>query len=134
MNQPPAVLYVEDDPNSRIVISIALKRIMGLEDVWIFENSENFSQRVKSLPKTPDLFLFDIHVSPLNGFQMLGSIRNDSAYRYAKVIALTASVMNEEVVLLQKSGFNGVIGKPIDPDNLPSLINRCMAGESIWNI
>lgn len=134
MKPQPAVVYVEDDPNSRIIIGIALKRIMGLQDVWIFEDSANFMARIDALPKTPDLFLFDIHVAPLTGFEMLTEVRGNPKYAEAKVIALTASVMNEEVVLLQKSGFNGVIGKPVDPDKLPDLINRCLVGESIWTI
>src|SRR5690242_21427523 len=48
-----------------------------------------------------------------NGFQMLQMVREDSVYCDTKVVALTASVMNEEVERLRKSGFDGAIGKPI---------------------
>jgi two-component system cell cycle response regulator DivK len=47
---------------------------------------------------------------------------------------MSASVMNEEVVLLQESGFDGVISKPINVASFPALIQRVANGESIWHI
>lgn len=127
-------LYVEDDPLSREVIEIALKTIMKYDEVWIFESSENFIERVKALKVVPDIILLDIHMKPLDGFEMLKLLRENSAYNQSRIIALTASVMNEEVELLRKSGFDGAIGKPIDPYVFPNLIRQIADGEAIWYI
>jgi CheY-like chemotaxis protein len=78
--------------------------------------------------------LLDIHVAPFNGFQMLQMIREDSVYGDTKVVALTASVMNEEVERLRQSGFDGAIGKPIALSSFPVMIERIMNGESIWQV
>src|SRR5689334_6319716 len=107
MNADPALVYVEDDPMSRESLELLLRRVMGVTQLWIFENSANFIERVKALPRVPDLFLLDIQMQPHSGFEMLEMLRSDPAFRGARAVALTASVMVEEIELLRKSGFNG---------------------------
>jgi CheY-like chemotaxis protein len=113
-------------------MKLLVEKTLNVKNYVIFEDSANFLSRVRNLPKRPDILLLDIHVSPLNGFQMLQEIRGDSVYFATKVVALTASVMNEEVERLQKSGFDGAIGKPISLSTFSITIERIMNGESIW--
>ena len=127
-------LYVEDDPLSREAISIILQRVMGCPNVFVFVDSSEFMTRVKALPVIPDLIMLDIHMKPLDGFQMLALLRQDPVYRKCRVIALTASVMNEEVSFLKNSGFDGAIGKPLDVSTFPDLIKSILRGEDVWHI
>ncbi|MBI5959236.1 MAG: response regulator [Chloroflexi bacterium] len=127
-------LYVEDDALSREALTVILQRMMRIERLYVFENSADFMTRVKALPHKPDLILLDIHMAPITGFEMLKQLRQDSEYQTTKIIALTASVMNEEVELLKASGFDGVIGKPISVGQFPVLIARVIRGETIWHI
>lgn len=128
------LLCVEDDFSNRLVMKLLVEKTLNVKHYAIFEDSANFLSRVRNLPKRPDIILLDIHVSPLNGFQMLQEIRGDSVYSTTKVVALTASVMNEEVERLRKSGFDGAIGKPISLSTFPIAIERIMNGESIWQL
>jgi CheY-like chemotaxis protein len=128
------LLCVEDDFSNRLVMKLLVEKTLNVKQYAIFEDSANFLSRVRNLPKRPDIILLDIHVSPLNGFQMLHEIRGDSVYFTTKVVALTASVMNEEVERLRKSGFDGAIGKPISLSMFPIAIERIMNGESIWQV
>ncbi|MBN2303985.1 MAG: response regulator [Anaerolineae bacterium] len=127
-------LYVEDDPMSREAIRVILTRVVGVKHLTVFEDSANFMARLKALENQPDLILLDIHMTPFTGFEMLAMLRNDPAYQSTRVVALTASVMNEEVELLKRSGFDGVIGKPINVASFPRLLERVAQGESIWYI
>ena len=129
-----SLLCVEDDFSNRLVMKLLVEKTLNVKRYAIFEDSANFLSRVRDLPKRPDIILLDIHVSPLNGFQMLQEIRGDSVYFNTKVVALTASVMNEEVERLRKSGFDGAIGKPISLSTFPITIERIMNGESIWQL
>lgn len=128
------LLCVEDDFSNRLVMKLLVEKTLNVKQYAIFEDSANFLSRVRNLPKRPDIILLDIHVSPLNGFQMLQEIRKDSVYSTTKVVALTASVMNEEVERLRKSGFDGAIGKPISLSTFPIAVERIMNGESIWQL
>ncbi len=134
MNSSISILYVEDKLDSRMVMDVMLRRRMGLEHVTIWPDSADFVPRLEALQPTPSLIFLDIHVPPIDGFAMLAAIRTNPRFASVPVIALTASVMNEEVEQLRLSGFNGCLGKPIDQDTFPTLVDRLLNGESIWNV
>ncbi len=125
-------LYVDDDPLSRDALHVIFTRLMGVERLYILGDSTDFMEHINDLPAVPDLIILDIHMKPLNGFEVLTMLRQDPRFLHCRIIALTASVMNEEVSLLQESGFDGALGKPIDVSKFPGLIERILAGESIW--
>ena len=127
-------LYVENDPASRQVMELMMKKAMRIRNLAIFEDSRDFLARVKTLHPRPDVILLDTHMQPYDGFEMLRMIRNDRELMGAKVIALTASVMNEEVDELRRNGFNGTISKPLSVTVFPSLMERIVAGEAVWHI
>jgi CheY-like chemotaxis protein len=128
------LLCVEDDFSNRMVMKLLVEKTLSVQHYAIFENSADFLSKLRSLPVRPEIILLDIHVSPLNGFQMLQRIREDPVYFDTKVVALTASVMNEEVERLRNSGFDGAIGKPINLASFPVVIERILNGETIWQV
>jgi CheY-like chemotaxis protein len=128
------LLCVEDDASNRLVMKLLVEKTLHARYYEIFEDSADFIPRVRELPVPPDIILLDIHVAPFNGFQMLQMLREDAVYRETKVVALTASVMNEEVERLRLSGFDGAIGKPISLSSFPIVIERILKGESIWQV
>jgi CheY-like chemotaxis protein len=134
MTNQPIFLYVEDDPMSRLVMQIIIERGLGYEYLTIFEDSHHFMERVVTLPHKPDVVFLDIHVQPHSGFQMLDMLRQHPDYADAIVVALTASVMNEEIELLKEAGFNSVLAKPLDQARFPELLDQILAGEAIWYI
>jgi len=134
MNNMPIVLYVEDDPASRDIMVLVLREIMGCDDYHIFEDSADFMARVKALVPQPNIILLDIHVPPYSGFDMLTLLRQEPEYQATPVVALTASVMNEEVMRLQNAGFSAVFSKPVDIDTFPDNITRIRQGEGLWHI
>lgn len=130
----PAILYVEDDPQSRKLMSMLLKGRMKLPHVTILEDSENFQAHVEALDPKPDIILLDIHMKPLNGFEMLTLLREYDWLQNTPIVALTASVMSEEVQRLRSIGFNGCLAKPIDLQTFPETLERILEGEIIWRI
>ena len=130
----PVFLYVEDEPFSRKIMEMIILRGLRYERIHLLENSEQFSQRLEELTPRPNVIFLDIHMKPLNGFQMLEVLRRHPDYRDKRIIALTASVMNEEVELLKQAGFDGAIAKPIDQSSFPMLLNQILSGQPVWNI
>jgi CheY-like chemotaxis protein len=115
-------------------MSFLLSEALGLKHVTVFEDSVDFMNRVLALNPRPEVFLLDIHLKPYNGFEMLQMLRADAAFSNTPIIALTASVMNEEIQQLKTAGFSGVIAKPIDIDTFPVLLERILKGEAIWGL
>lgn len=129
----PVFLYVENDELSREVMQTLLIRALGYHDVIMMETSAQFEKHLESLAHKPDVIFLDIHMEPIDGFEMLRLIRSNKDYYQTPVIALTASVMNEEVRRLREAGFDGAIAKPINYDTFPGALDRILSGEEIWN-
>lgn len=127
-------LYVEDDPLSREVMSVIMRNAMGVESLTMFHDSAGFIDKLLALPQKPDIILLDIHMKPDDGFALLKMLRRLPEYQYVRVIALTASVMNEEVEQLRTSGFDGAIAKPLSIHTFPDLMERVLRGETVWHI
>ena len=134
MTATPTILYVEDDLESREIMRVLVEEVMQLPGLVLFGDSTDFLLRVEALQPRPDIILLDIHVAPHNGFQMLDMLRDHRYYKHVPIVALTASVMNEEVQMLQDAGFDGAIAKPLDQTVFPQLLERILNGEDIWSI
>jgi two-component system, cell cycle response regulator DivK len=128
------VLYVEDEPKSRKILELLLTRTMKVPHVFLFEDSTDFIKRMDALTPQPTIVFLDIHVRPHSGFEMLTMLRDNPKYAHIPVVALTASVMNEEIQHLRQAGFNGCLAKPIDMEQFPNQVDRILNGDSIWYI
>ena len=63
---------------------------------------------------SPDLVLMDIQLPGMNGIEALGVLRANPATAHIPVIAVTASVMQQDRKLITEAGFDAYIGKPIN--------------------
>lgn len=133
MENKPTILYVEDEIRSRKVMHM-IAMDLGLTNVVMFEDSVNFLERLAMLSPRPDLIFLDIHVKPYSGFEMLAMLKHSQLFNDVPVVAMTASVMNEEIQQLRAAGFNGCLAKPVDIDTFPDALERIIAGEEIWRI
>ncbi len=129
----PTILYVEDEPNSRRVLQMII-RDMGLSNLFMFDDSCDFLARIEALDDIPDVIFLDVHVKPYDGFEMLKMLRQLRKFDDVPIVAMTASVMGEEVQQLRMAGFSGCLAKPLDMDTFPDVLNRIVHGESVWRI
>jgi len=133
-SQKPILVYVEDDENSILIMKMVVERVMKLPTLHVLQSSADFVQQVKGLGVAPDVFLLDIQMKPYDGVELLSMLRGDPQFNRSKVIALTASVTNEEVSLLKSGGFDGAIAKPLNIEAFPGLIAKIINGEQVWYI
>lgn len=132
MTEKLTFLYMDDDMLSGKIMELLITS-MG-HDITVFEESTDFLGKIAGLAQTPDVVLLDIHMEPFSGFEMIEMLRKSDRYSHLKVVALTASVMNEEISLLKTAGFDGVIPKPIDQNVFPELLGRILKGEKVWRV
>jgi two-component system, cell cycle response regulator DivK len=64
--------------------------------------------------RKPDLVLMDIQLPGINGIEALRILRADPATAAIPVIAVTASVMQQDRKLITEAGFDAYVGKPIN--------------------
>jgi CheY-like chemotaxis protein len=85
MNDKKKILVVDDDEGLRTVLVDKLN-ISGFEAVFAADGEEGLE---KALKWHPDAILLDVIMPKMDGFEMLGKLRDDEWGKRAKVIMLT---------------------------------------------
>jgi len=120
MNEQLTILYVEDNPENRLLV----RRILMAEDFTVVE-AESATIAVDYLKENrPDLILMDINMPEVDGYTLTARLRENSRLDGVPIIALTANVMRGDRERTLEAGCDGYIQKPIDVDLLPQQILR----------
>jgi len=104
------ILIVEDNPRNMKLV----RDVLQVKGHTTLEATTAEDGIVLAKEKVPDLVLMDIQLPGMNGIQALGVLRADPATASIPVIAVTASVMQQDRKLITEAGFDGYIGKPIN--------------------
>ena len=76
--------------------------------------------------EAPDLILMDIQLPGMSGIEALKALRADPATAALPVVAVTASVMQQDRQEIMRAGFDGFIEKPINLRGLLDTIQKAM--------
>jgi two-component system cell cycle response regulator DivK len=123
------VLVVEDNVSNFVLIARMLG-YMGIHCEWKTSGYEvvEYADTLQRL----DLVLMDIRLPYEDGYGALQKIRTSPSLKHTKVVAVTAEASPEQMEKAKKSGFDGFIGKPLDPDHFPEQIKAILSGQEIW--
>ena len=125
------ILVVEDNVSNFVLIARMLG-YMGIHCEWKTSGYE-VVEYADTLPHL-DLILMDIRLPYEDGYAALNKIRSTDHLRSIPIVAVTAEASDEQMKKARASGFNGFLGKPLDPDRFPDQIRRILAGEPVWEI
>ena len=104
------ILIVEDnEKNMKLVRDILQAK--GYQTVEAGTGEEGVKL---ALEKKPDLVLMDIQLPGMNGIEALKVLRANPSTAQIPVVAITASVMQQDKQQVVDSGFDGFIEKPIN--------------------
>jgi CheY-like chemotaxis protein len=124
------ILVVEDNVPNFVLIARMLA-FMGVQHCEWKTSGWQVVQFADTLPRV-DLVLMDIRLPYEDGYQALQKIRAHERLKETLVIAVTAEASEEQMRKAQQSGFDGFLGKPLDPDRFPGQIRRILSGEAVW--
>jgi two-component system, cell cycle response regulator DivK len=121
-------LVIDDNANNLEVLSSLLAG-QGIS-CSTFNDPTIASAELQSLPKV-DLVFCDLEMPKVDGYEMLRLLRA----RFGKSVPiLTYSAHHSEIDVARRMGFDGFLGKPLDADRFPTLINRILNGQSVWEL
>jgi two-component system cell cycle response regulator DivK len=124
------ILVVEDNVPNFVLIARLLAH-MGVNHCEWKTSGWQVVQFADTLPQL-DLILMDIRLPYEDGYQALRKIRSHPRLSKTRVIAITAEASEEEMKKATNAGFDGFLGKPLDPDRFPDQIRRILNGEGVW--
>lgn len=125
------VLVVEDNVSNFVLIARMLG-YMGIHCEWKTSGYE-VVEYADTLPRL-DLILMDIRLPYEDGYGALRKIRASPRLKDTLVVAVTAEASLDQMTKARQAGFDGFLGKPLDPDNFPDQIRRILATKPVWEL
>ena len=111
------ILFVEDDPDARLLMHILLKRY--IRSIEVAESGKEGLEKAQNMKF--DLILTDINLPGISGLDMLMEIR-----KFSNVPAIVLSAHNEEEYFekAKEIGILEYITKPIVVGNLENALRK----------
>ncbi|HET7378286.1 MAG TPA: response regulator [Anaerolineae bacterium] len=126
------ILVVEDNIQNFILIA-RLMAYLGVKQCQWKASGWQVLEFADSMPRV-DLILLDIHLPYEDGFEALSRLRSEPRFKDTLIIAVTADANELTLKRAKQSGFDGFIGKPIDPDRFPDQIKTILHGDPVWSM
>lgn len=113
------VLMVDDDMRSAFALRKFLKS-RGM-DVTIANNGEKALELLEK-DERPDIILMDIMMPVMDGYEAMGRIREQEAFRNLPILALTAKAMDQDREKCIRCGASDYMSKPVDTSKLLAML------------
>jgi two-component system cell cycle response regulator DivK len=125
------VLVVEDNVSNFVLIARMLG-YLGIHCEWKTSGYEvvEYADTLSRL----DLILMDIRLPYEDGYGAMKKIRASERLKLVPIVAVTAEASLEQMDKARAAGFDGFLGKPLNPDRFPDQIRHILNGESVWEL
>lgn len=114
------ILIIEDHPDN-MELMVCLLEAFGHVTLPTMNGEKGLEVALQQLP---DLIICDVHLPGMDGYGVLQHLKSEPALRRIPVIAVTALAMVGDRQKVLNAGFDGYIGKPIDPRIFVSHIEQ----------
>ena len=112
------ILVVDDEPFNLMLAEVILKKYGAIITVAV--NGKEAFDKIEL--QNFDIVLADLHMPEVDGYMLANKIREK--YLQVPLIALTANVMQNDMVKIKKSGFNDILLKPYKEKALLDIIAK----------
>ena len=106
------ILIIEDNPANMELMTYLLQAFGHI--VLSAYNGEDGLEMARR--ELPDLVICDVHLPGMDGYGVLKQLKCEALLRRIPVIAVTALAMVGDRQKLLAAGFDGYLGKPIEPE------------------
>ncbi|MCA1863528.1 EAL domain-containing protein [Janthinobacterium sp. HSC-3S05] len=118
------ILIIEDNATN-MELMVYLLRAFGYTPLAAYDGEEGVRMARSELP---DLIICDVHLPKLDGYGVVAELKKDPQLRTIPALAVTALAMVGDRERLLEAGFNGYIGKPIEPDLFVAELESFLPG------
>jgi len=122
------LLYIEDDRHNAALMELIVTRIEGLSMISAPTAELGLELAASELP---DLIIMDINLPGMDGYEAIALLKENQKTRDIPVIALSAAAMSHQIKKGQDVGFLHYLTKPINIDEVISVIDDVIQGKAI---
>lgn len=115
---PAHILIAEDEPALNAILQLFFKQL-GYKVTGVYDGEEALQIILDELP---DLCLLDIQMPRKSGIELVAELRANPRCAQIPLIAITAHVRDYMPPAVRKAGFDRLISKPFDFDDLASTV------------
>ena len=119
------ILIVEDNEKNMKLVRDVLQ-VKGYETLEAVTGEDGLAL---ARARMPDLILMDIQLPGISGIEALKALRADATTAAIPVIAVTASVMQQDRQQIVNAGFNAFVEKPVNLRNLLDVVQKAIGGK-----
>lgn len=122
-----SVMLVDDHP----LLRKGLRQLLAFEDELqiVAEASSGAEAIALANELDPDLIILDLNMQGMDGHQTLKKLRDDGVT--SRIVMLTVSDSNEDVIKAISLGADGYLLKDSDPDELLEQIKKAVHGKMV---
>ena len=120
------ILIVEDNEKNMKLV----RDILAFQGHQVLEAVTGEDGVRLAVEHVPQLVLMDIQLPGMNGIDALRVLRGDPATAGIPVIAVTASVMQQDRKLILEAGFDSYLGKPLNLAEFLAAVNAALAKQA----
>jgi serine/threonine protein kinase len=121
---PARILIVEDDPDGRLVLALALETEFPNAEI---DSAEDGAAALRAFSKhPPSVVVSDLQMPGTDGFALTTELRSRSDANGVPIILLTASGGPQEWRRLSGLGADGFVVKPANMEDLAGTIRRAL--------
>ena len=113
----PAILVVEDDHDSRVLLRTLLE-----DEGYVVHTAANGRDAVEMLTSgrvAPDLLLVDLNMPVMDGWQLMAHVR-----RHPELSAIPIGIQTGDTESTLPDGVAFVLSKPVDVDALIAVVRH----------
>ena len=122
----PLVLIVDDSARNRKLAGDVLR----LAEFRTLEAGTAAAGIALAYEHLPDVILMDLRLPDLDGAEAAGRLRAEPRTSHIPVVAVSALALEAGDQWVLEAGFAGYVVKPIDIDELPTVVRRFCAPRS----
>lgn len=118
------ILHVDDEPDIREIVRVALEILAGFD---VTQCGSGYEAIEKAADARPDMIILDVMMPGLDGLETFKRLREIEALSDTPIVFMTARMSHTNFENLYALGAAAVLIKPFDPIALPDQLKDIWA-------
>ncbi len=116
------IMCVDDSKSMRLIIKKTLEKDFNLIEAENGRDALGKLDGLKSSGGSVSLFLVDVNMPVMDGFEFVKELRTDEKYSNVPILMLTSESSGGKKLTGKELGVSGWVVKPFDPESLIKVI------------